>query len=851
MPNRLPHYPVTHSLIRKILHPRLGVQIDNQSVARTLRFRLPQRLDHLELPRSVYGRWTPAVPTHPAHLLISTPDFAARRWNLVREVDLPFDPRTAGLAAEGVPGLSQEMESSLVEEHFARLLADPPYRVDLAGLESAVLRVECDREHPVWPNHGECNGSPYSVPFGILDPLLPFGTGPEIVSLPFARRPGLRLAEFAPQAPAGMRVRQTSQGILFEGPRFSIGFSLRRPMLIHLGWDAFEQSAEDRMKADWAIGIGGQAAGLSGPLLRTFDQDFGAQYWSGEVRVRGAVVEYSHLRAVDGLEISARFTVDARGAVLELEQVVSAEIPALEYEAWRFLWDLRLGMTAPAAAPTCAEGRAGQLNLPLAFATDGRGALVLRQLSAAGGGWSAQAETFRSASVSACGLAPTANLASRSDGLTVLTPGRHSLALRMDVDAFAPVGETSLGVETGLGAISTQDIGLRRHWGTVFACFRPEHRGFSNNAASVNCHVSQYFPAEAVALTRPLGAGADEISPAAMLRFTLERALLDGGGYGYWRNLYLDSDPGLLAAAGRLQQVHPDPAWLARVRPGLEEAARRVLALRGEDGLLVCRDLSGNAGSYRWSCNSMDVIGFGHKDAYVNALAYRGLRCGAALFAELGDPALSGACAAGAAAIRGAYRAEFLNPRTGWLAGWRSRDGQLHDYGFIWVNGPAIAFGLLDAEDACSALLRLEAARVEVGAERGVFGLPGNLYPIDPADHMMPLIWATATPTFESYTDGGYYGYQAAYYLRALSINGRKDALLRQAAAALAADLEEGLAAGNFNGGLGQGNEFRTWDGLRTGYEGTLIGSFAPVYSLAIERGLLTPTEPEWWPAGG
>jgi hypothetical protein len=59
------------------------------------------------------------------------------------------------------------------------------------------------------------------------------------------------------------------------------------------------------------------------------------------------------------------------------------------------------------------------------------------------------------------------------------------------------------------------------------------------------------------------------------------------------------------------------------------------------------------------------------------------------------------------------------------------------------------------------------------------------------------------------------------------------------------------LAAGYFNGGLGKGTEFRSWEGLRTGYEGTLIGSFGPVYSLAIEKGLISPPDPEWWPAKG
>ena len=178
----------------------------------------------------------------------------------------------------------------------------------------------------------------------------------------------------------------------------------------------------------------------------------------------------------------------------------------------------------------------------------------------------------------------------------------------------------------------------------------------------------------------------------------------------------------------------------------------------------------------------MDVVGFGHLDGYVNALAYRGLRCAAGMFAGLGDAAFAADCRQAAGGIRAAYAGAFLNPTTGWLAGWRSRDGQLHDYGFLWVNGPAIAFGLLD---------------------------PGAAQ-------------------------------------RALSLYG-----LEEPAARLADELAYGLAHGYFNGGLGTGTEFRTWDGLRTGYEGTLIGNFGPVYALAIQRGILRPADPEWWPAGG
>ncbi len=65
----------------------------------------------------------------------------------------------------------------------------------------------------------------------------------------------------------------------------------------------------------------------------------------------------------------------------------------------------------------------------------------------------------------------------------------------------------------------------------------------------------------------------------------------------------------------------------------------------------------------------------------------------------------------------------------------------------------------------------------------------------------------------------------------------------------LAGELDAGYAAGFHTGGLGSGVEFRSWDGVPTGYEGTLIGCFGPLY--AIATGQLTPTDPAWWPAGG
>ncbi len=828
------NYPLTHGGLRKIIHPRLNVEVDNQTAVKYMRFIRPVKIDTLELPRYVYGRWVPSVPTHPAHLLISVPDLQTGRWRLVREVDLPYDPRLAG------EGLAQGLPIETLEDYFAELMRLPPYQIDLDGLETDLLRVECDREHPVWPNHGECNGGPFNVPFGILDPLRAVGRGDTLhrigtsASLGFHFRylPGLQVIENRPSPPAGMSVRQTPIGVFFESPAFSIGFSLRRPFLLHLGWDALAlgQGLDNRLKDDLAWGSVGQLCGLSGPLLKTFTQEFGAQHWTGEAAVRGNVVEYTNLHSEDGLMINATFTVEPQGCHLELTQTCTQAIPVLEAETWRLAWDLRKGSTATAAVPTRTPGRNGQVTLPLAWAADGTGCLECQETQASPDAWVGQVESYRTAGAGSCGFTPGGGPG--NEDLFTVPQGKKHLALQLHVSLFKP---------NATGSQQTPGVGVRRHWGSIYACFRPEQRGFSNNAASTNCHLSQIAPMDIAFLTRKLDCGLD---PIKLGQFTLQQALLDGGGYGYWRNLYLDSDPALLIAAGRLHQAQPDFSWLRQVEAGLREVALRMLANQDENGLLVCRDLSGNSGTYRWSCNTMDIIGFGHLDGYVNAIGYRALRNASALFRDLGKTSLSDRCQQAALEIKAAYAETFINPKTGWLAGWRSRDGMLHDYGFTFVNGPAIAFGLLEPAQARQALLNLEAAHAEIGLPDGTLGVPGNLLPIPAEDHLLPGIVPTPTATFESYSDGGLYGFFSMYYLRALSLYG-----LKEQAARLAAELDNGLACGYFNGGLGSGSELRTWEGLTSGYEGTLIGNFGPVYSLAIEQGVIQPPDPEWWPA--
>ncbi|HUT73787.1 MAG TPA: hypothetical protein VM221_02995 [Armatimonadota bacterium] len=841
MAELLKHYALSHGGVRPVLHPRLGVRINGQTCVRYLRFLRPVRVERLELglvPGGGSGRIEPNVPTHPAHIIISVLAEDGRRWRTVKEVDLPANAVIAG------GGLSQDMSA----EHMSTLLEQARREVlhviPLDRLRTDHLRVECDREHPVWPSHGEMNGGPFNVPFCILSPLQAFGDRRSDTQRWPQPPPLLAVERCGPEAPAGMTVEDRPDMLLYESDRLSVGFSLRRPMLMHLGWDAFGrgQAGDNRLARRIMVDLAqsrdsvGQPlpvpVGLSGPVLRTLSTDCGAHLWTGEVAVEGNRVSYRNLRCeVEGPTVDATFTVESDRLYIEVAQHCRQDLPALEFEAWRFAWDLGAAITGAAAMPTLLPGRNGDVCLPMHWAGDGPGSLSCRVLEGMEHSPHLQVESYRCRNVLTGGLWMGERCS--LDAPMVIPAGTRRALVEFAVTALAPAQCTE-GPEPWPGIAS--------HWSVPFACFRPELGGFSDHSASVNCHTNQADVIEAICFTRPPEHGP---SPLDLVRFTIGRALLDGGGYGYFRNLFMDADPQIMISTGRVHQVAPDLQWLRGVEAGLAETVARMLDAMDAEGLARCRDLSGNTGSHRWSTNSMDVVGFGHQDAYVNALSYRGFRNAAALLAELGRRELADRCREASASILGAYATAFLNPETGWVAGWRSRDGQLHDYAFLDINGMAAAFGLLEREAACAALLNLEKLRREKRIGSARLGLPLNLLPIRPGDHMLGRWFGELTPTFENYTDGSLYG-NALYYLRALSCCGLKEHARR-----LARELDEAYAYGVFDGGNYTGAEFHSWEGMANGYEGTMASVFGSLYAIAVEQGILTPPDPEWWPAGG
>jgi hypothetical protein len=163
------------------------------------------------------------------------------------------------------------------------------------------------------------------------------------------------------------------------------------------------------------------------------------------------------------------------------------------------------------------------------------------------------------------------------------------------------------------------------------------------------------------------------------------------------------------------------------------------------------------------------------------------------------------------------------------LAGWRSADGKLHDYYFMFVNGAAIVYGLVPRDKANQIMDRLLAKMKEVGYTHFEYGLPGNLVPIrreDYAHHIMSSGGGEkedGSDGFQIYQNGGATASFAYFTLQALyQLDRRKeaDAILFP----MLRGFEEGLFQGS--GANGKSFDWRAWDGTPHGYEGLLVDGY-------------------------
>jgi len=403
--------------------------------------------------------------------------------------------------------------------------------------------------------------------------------------------------------------------------------------------------------------------------------------------------------------------------------------------------------------------------------------------------------------------------------------------------------------------------GFRRDFLNVFQ-LNPRVQMLANNASSDPVGFTLFIYSE-VALHAP--SLADGLTCLDLIRMTLDRYLAGAKGYGQigyacqpsdadlvpWTTPWTSSDtlPSLLIAACNYVEGAGDWAWARRNYGKLLVWAREMMAADKDGNGLIEYPGTGNYGDRplpnRRPSNWWDTINFGHEDAYANALAYQACERFSILARELRHDQDADLFRAKARHLRTAYTQTFLNPATGVLSGWKSADGQLHDYWFTFVQGVAITYGLLDDRTANSVLDRLLAKMREVGYTNFSLGLPGNLVPIKKGDYALedtpPQVHGVprledGSDGFQFYENGGATGCWAYYTLKALYQLGRVADARRIFDPMLA-----GYAAGQFQGfdASGMSRDWRDWQGGGHGYEGLLVDNYQAL--LAVLDDLKAP----------
>ncbi len=380
--------------------------------------------------------------------------------------------------------------------------------------------------------------------------------------------------------------------------------------------------------------------------------------------------------------------------------------------------------------------------------------------------------------------------------------------------------------------------GFRRNWINIFQ-LNPRIRALANNAASDPCAFTLFEYSSIAVRTPPLASG---LTALDLIRQTLDRYLDGMKAYGIARYGndpktpydFLDTYPSLLITAWDYVRVSDDKTWLKENYAGLKNWASKMLMMDPQGSGLLKYPASGNSGS--WSeelilrpANWWDDIGFGHEDAYSNALAYHALLGMAEMARRADRPEDAQLYASRAQKTHSVYFDTFYNPATGVLAGWRSADGKLHDYYFMWVNGAAIVYGLVPRDKAIQIMDRLLAKMKEVGYTHFEYGLPGNLVPIrreDYAHHILSSgggVKEDGSDGFQIYQNGGATASFAYFTLQALYQLGRA-----KEADAILFPMLRGFEEGGFQGSGSNGKslDWKAWDGTPHGYEGLLVDGY-------------------------
>ena len=401
-----------------------------------------------------------------------------------------------------------------------------------------------------------------------------------------------------------------------------------------------------------------------------------------------------------------------------------------------------------------------------------------------------------------------------------------------------------------------------------FACFRrnylnlfqvnPRLQVLANNSCSDPCAFTLFLSSMLALKTPPL---ADSLFALDLLRMSVERYLGGMKAYGMfgynstWEDEnastdnskaqpfdYLDTYPSLVISACNYIKGSGDIKWAEKYYPLIKEWIDRQMSRDYDKNGLAEYELSGNSGSWDGilrPANWWDTIGFGHEDAFSNALTYDALNLMAMVSEMVGKKDDADHYRQLSEKLKKAYFKTFYNPATGVLAGWKSKDGKLHDYYFLMINSMAVYYNLVPEEKMKDTMMALWNKMQEVGFTDFRLGLPGNLVSVRREDytHHDPR-WGggekeDGSDAFQQYENGGASLNWSYYTLKAFEKAGLCEQLEK-----ITDGILKGIDEGGFQGSCAEGGmtkDWKTWNGECWGYEGFLCDGYLVLLALNPE----------------
>jgi hypothetical protein len=542
----------------------------------------------------------------------------------------------------------------------------------------------------------------------------------------------------------------------------------------------------------------------------------------GTTTVEGATVRYDVALPDAGIRYRLAWTVEERALRLEVERDSDRALRAWHSSAWHIA-------TATTVAPSTLlgalvqTGETGHVQAPATWHFPGHGSLAIDATE----GVLLRSDSVRPLDTNTLEIRLAETL--HPDGTYGIPAGHVSGVVRFEVRTPRLV---ALRADTPPAVARAVD----RHLVTALT-FRADTGTFSNNGASMHCAGSLNPLGDVVGALAAAGAPTttDGVDASGMLGSSIARWLTGAPGYGSGHTSRGDfeiADEYLMLGAdglyglGRLLGV-TDRSWFEANEPRIIEELARMRA-RDLDGVGLdeSRLRQGVSGEHQWSTTWADVVSFGWKDGWTNAVLHGALRAIASGLRRFDRPAAADELDAWAERLRTSYCATFLVPGTDWPIGWRSPDGTPHDYCHPMLIGDAVANGLLDDEPAERAMRALWRELTNVGYTDLANGMPINLHPIGEED----LGGVVFGLPIGGYLQGGAVHHRTGGIIRALirvGMTSEADQLLEALSTTVADD--------SSFGGVGSGRDWRLWDGTPSGYEGLLAEGFG-FLSVAIDR---------------